>query len=55
MTHGHWFWFFLTVAGIIWYSTITVYVSFKGYADILKMLHELRPPKDKSPNAPPKE
>ncbi len=54
MIQGHWFWFLLTVSSIVWYSTITVYVSFKGYADILNMLRDLRASKDKSPNAPSK-
>ena len=37
----HWFWLLLTIACIVWYSTITVYVGFKGYADIKQMLARL--------------
>jgi hypothetical protein len=46
MTHGHWFWFFLTVSSVVWYCTITIYVTFKGYADIWNMLRELRQQSD---------
>ncbi|HPS56221.1 MAG TPA: hypothetical protein PLP05_11550 [Sedimentisphaerales bacterium] len=41
MFSGHWFWFGLTSACIIWYSTITVYVAFKGSLDIKRMLEKL--------------
>ena len=37
----HWFWWALTVACVIWYSTITVYVAFKGAKDIKNMLARL--------------
>jgi hypothetical protein len=37
----HWFWWLLTMACIVWYSTVTVYVSFKGVADIKQMLARL--------------
>jgi hypothetical protein len=37
----HWFWLFITVACVIWYSTVTVYVAFKGIADIKQMLARL--------------
>jgi hypothetical protein len=48
MTQGHWFWFWLTALSVLWYSTITIYVTIKGYADIGRMLHELRQQRDKS-------
>jgi len=37
----HWFWLLLTIACIVWYSTVTVYVGFKGIADIKQMLSRL--------------
>lgn len=38
---NHWFWLLLTVACVVWYSTITVYVSIKGASDIKNMLARL--------------
>ena len=38
---SHWFWFLLTMACVIWYSTVTVYVAIKGAADIKGMLGRL--------------
>ena len=38
---SHWFWGVLTVACVIWYSTITVYVAIKGASDIKNMLARL--------------
>ncbi|MBI5094857.1 MAG: hypothetical protein HZB26_20760 [Candidatus Hydrogenedentes bacterium] len=40
-TGGHWFWWALTMACVIWYSTITIYVAFKGVFDIKGMLARL--------------
>ncbi|MBO0723575.1 MAG: hypothetical protein J2P41_22310 [Blastocatellia bacterium] len=37
----HWFWLLLTIACMVWYSTITVYVGIKGVADIKSMLARL--------------
>ena len=37
----HWFWWLLTMVCVIWYSTITVYVSIKGVSDIKQMLRRL--------------
>jgi hypothetical protein len=42
MIKEHLFWFSLTAACILWYSTITIYVALKGYADIKNMLKELK-------------
>ena len=39
---GHGFWYALTIACVVWYSTITVYVAFKGVIDIRGMLERLR-------------
>lgn len=38
---GHWFWYLMTAACMVWYSTVTVYVAFKGFIDIKKMLRRL--------------
>ncbi len=38
---GHWFWWILAMACVVWYSTITVYVAIKGAADIKHMLARL--------------
>jgi hypothetical protein len=37
----HWFWWLLTMICVLWYSTITIYVSIKGAADIKQMLARL--------------
>lgn len=37
----HFFWWFLTMACVVWYSTVTIYVSVKGIADIRDMLRRL--------------
>jgi len=46
----HFFWWLLTMACVVWYSTITIYVSVKGVADIRDMLRRLslRKPVDRS-------
>ena len=38
---NHWFWGALTIACVIWYSTITIYVAIKGARDIKNMLARL--------------
>ena len=38
---NHWFWLLLTIACMVWYSTVTVYVAIKGAADIKHMLERL--------------
>lgn len=35
------FWLVLTIACVVWYSTITLYVAFKGAFDIRGMLARL--------------
>ncbi len=42
MISGHWFWWLLTIAVMVWYSTITVYVAVRGTRDIRQMLHRLK-------------
>jgi hypothetical protein len=37
----HWFWWLITMACVVWYSTITVYVTVKGISDIKVMLKRL--------------
>jgi len=44
---NHWFWWALTMACVIWYSTVTVYVAIKGSSDIKNMLARLG--KDRKP------
>jgi hypothetical protein len=38
----HWFWWALTMAVMVWYSTITVYVGVRGSMDIKRMLARLK-------------
>ena len=45
MTAGHWFWWALTVAVLVWYSSVTVYVAIRGLLDIRQMLARLGGPK----------
>lgn len=42
----HWFWWLLTAAVVVWYSTVTVYVAVKGVADIKTMLRRLAQPEE---------
>jgi hypothetical protein len=37
----HWFWAALTIACVVWYSTVTIYVAIKGAFDIKQMLAHL--------------
>jgi hypothetical protein len=41
MMGQHWFWGGLTIACVVWYSTITIYVAVKGAIDIKQMLARL--------------
>jgi hypothetical protein len=41
MQIDHWFWGMLTFAALAWYSTITVYIAFRGATDIKQMLKKL--------------
>ena len=38
---SHWFWALLTAACLVWYSTVTVYVTIRGAMDIRAMLRRL--------------
>ena len=42
MMGEHWFWWLVTLAVMLWYSTVTVYVAVKGSLDIRQMLQRLR-------------
>jgi len=42
MTQGHTIWFWLVWAVVLWYSTVTIYVSVKGVLDIKHMLANLK-------------
>jgi hypothetical protein len=46
MLKEHWFWGALTLVCLTWYSTITVYIAFKGVGDIRSMLQRLSSSKD---------
>jgi hypothetical protein len=51
MLGEHWFWWLLTMACVLWYSTITIYVAVRGFSDIKHMLARLadeQKPADKS-------
>ncbi len=37
----HWIWWTLTLACVVWYSTITIYVAVRGAMDIKGMLARL--------------
>ncbi len=39
---NHPFWGLLTLAVIVWYSTVTIYVGVRGAADIRYMLRNLK-------------
>jgi hypothetical protein len=41
MLQNRWFWGLLTLACLVWYSTITIYVAIKGAGDIRQMLRRL--------------
>jgi hypothetical protein len=52
MTVLQWFWWLLTMACVVWYSTITVYVAIRGAADIKSMLKRLADTKDELAEPP---
>ena len=41
MSFAERFWWVLTIAAVVWYSTITVYVAVRGAFDIRNMLQRL--------------
>ncbi|WP_397568177.1 hypothetical protein [Schlesneria sp. T3-172] len=46
-----WFWSLLAIATLVWYSTITLFVAYKGVFDIQHMLKKLSGG-DFNPDAP---
>ena len=42
MIGEHWFWQLVTLAVLVWYSTVTIYVAIKGTLDIRQMLRRLK-------------
>jgi hypothetical protein len=42
MIGEHWFWWLVTLAVLVWYSTVTIYVALKGALDIRQMLRRLK-------------
>ncbi len=52
MIGEHWIWWLLTMACVVWYCTITVYVAIKGTADIKSMLARLGDQPETSPESP---
>lgn len=38
----HWFWWGVTAAVLIWYSTVTIYIAIRGAFDIREMLDRLK-------------
>lgn len=45
--HGQPFWWLLTLACLVWYTGVTVYVAVKGVRDIRDMLRRLRDGQDR--------
>ncbi|MGB8952035.1 MAG: hypothetical protein WCC06_05135 [Candidatus Aminicenantales bacterium] len=39
--NGQWFWLVITAFCVLWYSTVTLYVAYKGIKDIREMLRRL--------------
>ncbi len=39
---AHLFWWFLMLAVMVWYSTVTIYVTIRGVMDIRQMLRRLK-------------
>jgi len=39
---AHPFWILLSLACLVWYSTITIYIAVKGAFDVREMLRRLR-------------
>jgi hypothetical protein len=38
----HWFWSLIALACIVWYSTVTIYIAYRGSLDIRSMLARLK-------------
>lgn len=46
MLNNHPFWALLTLAVLVWYSSVTVYVAIRGSLDIKHMLRRLASQRD---------
>jgi hypothetical protein len=46
MIDGKTFWWFVTAACLLWFSTITIYVAIRGGMDIKHMLRRLKATSD---------
>jgi hypothetical protein len=46
------FWWFVMIACLVWYSTITVYVGIRGASDIKSMLGRLAALRDEAADEP---
>ena len=53
MIGQHIAWFLLTMACVVWYSTITIYVAIRGAVDIKQMLARLGEQANEPPVPPP--
>jgi len=42
VANEHWFWWLTTLAVLVWYSTVTIYVAVNGTLDIRQMLRRLK-------------
>jgi hypothetical protein len=51
MIFNHLIWSTLTIACVVWYCTITIYVAIKGFLDIRTMLHDLTERNDNAKTA----
>jgi hypothetical protein len=49
----HWFWWLMTAAVVVWYSTVTIYVAVRGTIDVKQMLAHLEKKEDASRSARP--
>ncbi|MCU0960153.1 MAG: hypothetical protein MUF48_08605 [Pirellulaceae bacterium] len=52
MLNNHPFWATLTLAVLLWYSSVTVYVGIRGVLDIKQMLRNLAAQEDDRPPEP---
>jgi hypothetical protein len=48
MIGEHWFWWLVTAAVVVWYSSVTVYVAVRGVLDIKHMLARLGKAQDEN-------
>ncbi len=51
---AHLFWWFLMLAVMVWYSTVTIYVTIRGVMDIRQMLRRLKDSRGEESPQPPR-